>query len=63
MISYDSNCVIEGGGTVIASESCFARGVLHCLAGASLDDHLTVVGEAYLQRPALRCAIRRQLRV
>jgi hypothetical protein len=43
--------------TVIASESCFARGVDHCRA--SDDDHLIAEeGARYLQREALRKQLR-----
>lgn len=46
-----------GNYTVIASESCFARGVDHCLV--SVDDHLTdEQGGTYLQRGALRTHLR-----
>jgi hypothetical protein len=46
-----------GVGTVIASESCFARGVDHCRS--SEDDHLMAVhGTLQFQRGALRTAVR-----
>lgn len=42
---------------MIASESCFARGVDHCLA--SVDDHLMEeLGGPYLQRAAPRKQLR-----
>jgi hypothetical protein len=52
-ISICGYLVGSGTYTVIASESCFARGVDHCLV--SEDDHLMVEqGGLYFQREAPR---------
>jgi phosphoribosyl-ATP pyrophosphohydrolase len=51
----------NGSNTVIASESCFARGVDHCLV--SDDDHLTREhGDLLFHLELLLTALRKQVR-